>query len=80
MRSDMWIQQNVPGGLNSSFLHSLRFEMFDGRIAFLLGALGERLDNMFGGNPNPTFGQFYGGAPGVGGGYGGGYGYSYGGY
>lgn len=25
------------------------------------------LDNMMGGNPNPTFGQFVGGAPGVGG-------------
>jgi hypothetical protein len=34
---------------------------------------------MLGGNPNPTFGQIYGGAPGVGGfgGYGSGYGYSY---
>ncbi|CAF4697493.1 unnamed protein product, partial [Rotaria sp. Silwood2] len=37
-----------------------------------------------GGNPNPTYGQMYGGYPGVGGyggygGYGGGYGYSYGG-
>ena len=44
-----------------------------------LGSLGERLDNMFGGNPNPTMGQYFGGAPGVGGfcGYGGGYGYSY---
>jgi hypothetical protein len=40
-----------------------------------LGNLGERLDNFMGGNPNPTFGQEYGGAPGVGG-YGGGYGYS----
>ena len=50
----------------------------------LQGALGERLDNMMGGNPNPTFGQVYGGAPGVGGGgyggYGSGYGYSYGGW
>jgi len=25
------------------------------------------LDNMMGGNPNPTLGQVYGGAPGVGG-------------
>ncbi|UJR11245.1 hypothetical protein I4U23_015427 [Adineta vaga] len=58
MRSDLWIQRNVPGGLNS--------------------ALGERLDNYLGGNPNPTFGQVYGGAPGVGGynNYGSGYGYS----
>ncbi|CAF1396750.1 unnamed protein product [Adineta steineri] len=59
MRSDMWINQNVPGGVNSNF--------------------GERLDNFMGGNPNPTYGEIYGGAPGVGG-YGGGYGYSYGGY
>jgi hypothetical protein len=29
--------------------------------------LGEQLDNMMGGNPNPTLGQVYGGAPGVGG-------------
>jgi hypothetical protein len=29
-----------------------------------------------GGNPNPSMGQIYGGAPGVGG-YGGGYGYGY---
>ncbi|CAF1297781.1 unnamed protein product [Adineta steineri] len=60
LRSDMWIQQNIPGGLNSP--------------------LGERLDNMMGGNSNPTYGQIYGGAPGVGGyggGYGRGYGYSY---
>ncbi|CAF1577090.1 unnamed protein product, partial [Rotaria magnacalcarata] len=64
MRSDMWINQNIPGGVNS--------------------ALGERLDNYMGGNSNPTYGQIYGGAPGVGGygggnGYGGGYGYQYGG-
>ncbi|CAF2807996.1 unnamed protein product [Rotaria sp. Silwood2] len=59
MRSDMWIQQNVPGGLNSG--------------------MGEYLDNRMGGNPNPTWGQAYGGYPGVGG-YGAGYGYSYGGY
>jgi hypothetical protein len=32
-----------------------------------LGPMGERLDNMLGGNPNPTQGQIYGGAPGVGG-------------
>ncbi|CAF3343842.1 unnamed protein product [Rotaria sp. Silwood1] len=43
---------------------------------------GEYLDNRFGGNPNPTYGQMYGGYPGVGGygGYGGGYGYGYGGW
>ncbi|CAF3335343.1 unnamed protein product [Rotaria sp. Silwood2] len=46
---------------------------------------GEYLDNRMGGNPNPTYGQMYGGYPGVGGyggygGYGGGYGYSYGGW
>ena len=33
--------------------------------------MGEQLDNMIGGNPNPTGGQVYGGAPGVGGGFGG---------
>jgi hypothetical protein len=48
-------------------------------FCFNLGAFGERLDNFMGGNPNPTFGQVYGGAPGVGG-YGSGYGYSYGGW
>ncbi|CAF1670627.1 unnamed protein product, partial [Rotaria magnacalcarata] len=47
----MWIERNIPGGLNS--------------------VLGEQLDNYLGGNPNPTYGQIYGGAPG-GGGYGGG--------
>jgi hypothetical protein len=31
------------------------------------GPLGEQLDNMMGGNPNPTYGQVVGGAPGVGG-------------
>ncbi|CAM4797497.1 unnamed protein product [Rotaria magnacalcarata] len=46
---------------------------------FSLGSLGERLDNTLGGNANPTYGQIYGGAPGVGG-YGGGYGYQYGGW
>ncbi|CAF4200096.1 unnamed protein product [Rotaria sp. Silwood2] len=40
------------------------------------GPMGEYLDNRMGGNPNPTWGQVYGGYPGVGG-YGGGYGYSY---
>ncbi len=29
--------------------------------------MGEQLDNMMGGNPNPTYGQVIGGAPGVGG-------------
>ncbi|CAF1500597.1 unnamed protein product [Adineta ricciae] len=38
--SDLWIEQNVPGGLNSP--------------------LGKALDNMMGGNPNPTYGQMYG--------------------
>jgi len=32
-----------------------------------LGPIGQILDNMMGGNPNPTLGQIYGGAPGVGG-------------
>ncbi len=36
---------------------------------FNLGPLGMQLDNYLGGNPNPTFGQVYGG-------YGAGYGYS----
>jgi len=57
--SDLWIQQNVPGGLNSP--------------------LGATLDNMMGGNPNPTFGQAYGAGNGFGG-YGTGYGYRYGGW
>ncbi|UJR07156.1 hypothetical protein I4U23_011444 [Adineta vaga] len=34
---------------------------------FNIGNLGERLDNYLGGNPNSTFGQIYGVAPGVGG-------------
>ncbi|UJR20279.1 hypothetical protein I4U23_023410 [Adineta vaga] len=38
--SDLWIEQNVPGGLSSP--------------------LGQALDNMMGGNPNPTYGQMYG--------------------
>ncbi|CAF1425027.1 unnamed protein product [Adineta ricciae] len=59
--SDLWIEQNVPGGLDSPY--------------------GEILDNTMGGNPNPTYGQIMGGAPGVGG-YGHGtygvqYGYQY---
>ncbi|CAF0989539.1 unnamed protein product [Adineta steineri] len=45
--TDNWINQNVPGGVNSP--------------------MGEQLDNMMGGNPNPTIGQYVGGAPGVGG-------------
>ncbi len=31
--------------------------------------MGQQLDNMMGGNPNPTFGQMTGGAPGFGGGF-----------
>ncbi len=46
---------------------------------FSSGVVGERLDNYLGGNPNPTYGQIYGGTPGVGG-YGGGYGYQSGGW
>ncbi len=41
-----------------------------------LGPLGHMLDNMMGGNPNPTFSQMYGAAPRFGG-YGTGYGYQY---
>ncbi|CAF1146087.1 unnamed protein product [Rotaria sp. Silwood1] len=60
LASDMWIERNVPGGLNSRW--------------------GSYLDNMMGGNPNPTFAQRFGGYGGYGGypGYGSGYGYSYG--
>ncbi|CAF1194642.1 unnamed protein product [Rotaria sordida] len=47
LQSDMWIERNIPGGLNSS--------------------LGEYVDNVVGGNPNPTYGQIVGGYPGVGG-------------
>jgi len=36
-------------------------------LSLWLGPVGEMLDNMMGGNPNPTLGQVYGGAPGVGG-------------
>ncbi len=42
-----------------------------------IGPLGQMLDNMIGGNPNPTFGQMYGPSRGYGG-YGVGYGYQYG--
>jgi hypothetical protein len=79
--SDMFINQTIPGGINSKyFIENSRpfFIIFP----FNLGAFGERLDNAFGGNPNPSFGQIYGGAPGVGGfgGFGSGYGYSYAGW
>ncbi|CAF3972244.1 unnamed protein product [Rotaria sp. Silwood1] len=37
LASDMWIERNIPGGLNSP--------------------LGQYLDNIMGGNPNPTHGQ-----------------------
>ncbi|CAF3612619.1 unnamed protein product [Rotaria sp. Silwood1] len=59
LASDMWIERNIPGGLNSPW--------------------GTYLDNMMGGNPNPTFAQRFGGYgyPGYGYGYPG-YGYSYG--
>ena len=40
LASDLWIQRNIPGGLNSP--------------------MGAALDNYYGGNPNPTFGQLYG--------------------
>ncbi len=40
------------------------------KIILNLGPLGEMIDNMAGGNPNPTLGQIYGGYPGVGGFYG----------
>ncbi|CAF1179653.1 unnamed protein product [Rotaria sp. Silwood1] len=47
LASDMWIERNIPGGLNSP--------------------LGTYLDNVMGGNPNPTYGQMVGGYPRVGG-------------
>ncbi|CAF4133836.1 unnamed protein product, partial [Rotaria sordida] len=40
LASDMWIERNIPGGLNSP--------------------MGHFLDNIMGGNPNPTFGQMLG--------------------
>jgi hypothetical protein len=46
---------------------------------YYLGPLGQMLDNMMGGNPNPTFGQMYGASRGFEG-YGFGYGYHYGGW
>ncbi|CAF3803825.1 unnamed protein product [Rotaria sp. Silwood1] len=57
-RSDNFIQNFVPGGLN--MLNIISCYLF-------LRSMGERLDNMIDGNPNPTPGQIYGGAPGVGG-------------
>ncbi|CAF1451368.1 unnamed protein product [Rotaria sordida] len=54
LESDMWIERNIPGGLNSP--------------------LGEYIDNVVGGNPNPTYGQIVGDYPGVGGFGGHGYG------
>jgi hypothetical protein len=63
--TDNWINQNVPGGVNSKKKISFSFS-FAFQIVFE-GPLGEQLDNMMGGNPNPTFGQVVGGAPGVGG-------------
>ena len=65
-QSDLWIQQNVPGGLNSKFI-SVRFKI---KKNVHVGPMGRRLDNYLGGNPNPTFGQMYGGYPGYGSGYG----------
>jgi hypothetical protein len=61
--TDNWIQQNIPGGVNSKF--DCCCCIVSNRL--VLGAIGEQLDNMMGGNPNPTAGQYYGGAPGVGG-------------
>ncbi|CAF1096916.1 unnamed protein product [Adineta steineri] len=60
LKSDIWIEQNIPGGLNSP--------------------VGRQLDNMLGGNPNPTYGQRYNQSYGYnkGYGYGNGYGYGYG--
>ncbi|CAF0979872.1 unnamed protein product [Rotaria sp. Silwood1] len=43
LESDMWIEQNIPGGLESP--------------------LGIYLDNLMGGNPNPTMGQILGSDP-----------------
>ena len=71
MRSDMWINQNIPGGVNSkSFFDISYWNKIKTNRFFSSGVLGERLDNYLGGNPNPTYGQIYGGAPGYGGGYG----------
>ncbi|CAF3063257.1 unnamed protein product [Rotaria sp. Silwood2] len=78
----------------NTYIISIKKPKFSLIIYFYLGARGEYLDNMNGGNPNPTWGQVTGGYPGVGGtfvlggfegiggrgGYGAGYGYSYGGY
>lgn len=58
LASDLWIQQNVPGGLSSKLsrsTHLLRgYETFD---FDWIGPLGRQLDFMMGGNPNPTGGQ-----------------------
>ena len=74
MASDMWIQRNIPGGLNGkSRLISFLLSAVHPSI---LGPAGSQLDNMLGGNPNPTYGQMYGGyGQGSGQGYGQGYGY-----
>ncbi len=82
--TDLWIQQNIPGGLNSKLIEILfslviyflilTYAMIKmnkySKIILNLGPLGEMIDNMAGGNPNPTLGQIYGGYPGVGGFYG----------
>ena len=63
-QTDNFIQQNIPGGLNSKSYYYIKLFILH---CFYLGPMGEQLDNMLGGNPNPTYGQAYGGAPGVGG-------------
>ncbi len=75
LASDMQIQRNVPGGLNSKYMIYTEQRFFI-ICCSILGPLGESLDSYMGGNLNPTYGQVVGDLPGVGG-YGYGYGYSY---
>ncbi len=74
--SDLWIEQNIPGGLDSKLINIWLNVFIDYNCK--IGPLGRALDNAMGGNPNPTWGQMYGSYIPVGGyGYGTGYGYGY---
>ena len=73
LASDLWIQRNIPGGLNSK-VFSVQHLLYHHHH---IGSVGRQLDNYFGGNPNPTYGQLYGGYGGYGQQYGHGNYYNY---
>jgi hypothetical protein len=74
--SDLFIEQNIVGGLNSKLIHGFKHvEIIFFSSSYDLGPLGQMLDSMMGGNPNPTYGQMFGASRGMGG-----YSYHYGGW